>query len=75
VLRKRKKRRKKKKEKYIFIVQRIRQKNPQSRKIKNYCLDLFCRLDKNVNRIFLCNENVWFFYVRLPTVPTEKRTF
>jgi len=40
-------------------------------KIKNYCLDLFCCLDKNVNWIFLCDENVCvFFNVRLPTVPT-----
>jgi len=40
-------------------------KNPQSRKIKNYCLDLFCRLDENVNWIFLCNENVWFFKCKI----------
>jgi len=56
---------KKKKQKYVFIVERIRQKNPQSRKIKNYCLDLFCRLDENVNWIFLCNENVWFFKCKI----------
>jgi len=51
-------------------------KNPQSRKIKNYCLDLFCRLDENVNWIFFyAMKMCGFFNVRLPTVPTEKRTF
>jgi len=49
----RKSKRRKKKNTFSLYIQRIRQKNHQSRKIKNYyCLDLFCRLDENVNWIF-----------------------
>ena len=40
-------------------------KNPQSRKIKNYCLDLFCRLDKNCELDFFMQWKCVFFLCKI----------